>query len=206
MTCILRAGCIGLAVVALASAAARAAESESAINLLPSEPPTWNFGNLDLTVGGLAGGALSYASQQGGPADPGGDDRTNAGGELRSWLRVQRTFDNGMILGARTDLLLLHDRLSGDIYDSDTVERLYAYWQMGFGRLEIGEQDGAAYTLALTGPEIDPMVSLEGRRISLFRDPVTDRDFGRFFKQVTAVQSTSNYAKLNYISPRLFGI
>ena len=111
-----------------------------------------------------------------------------------------------MVIGARSDLLLYHDRLSGDIYDNDTVEKLYVFAQTGFGRVEVGQQDGAAYTLALLGPAIDEQVSLDSRRISLFRNPLTGRDFGQFFKQITAVQSTSNYAKLDYVSPRLFGI
>jgi predicted porin len=111
-----------------------------------------------------------------------------------------------MIFGVRTDVLIAHDRQSGDIFDNDTIERLFAFVQTGFGRLEIGEQDGAGYALALTGPEIDPQVSLEARTISLFRSPVTHRDFAQFFKQVTAAQSSSNYAKLNYLSPRLFGV
>ena len=185
----LRAACVALSLAALGSVSASGAESEDASDLLPSEPFMFSLGDLDLTVGGLAGGALSWSWQQGGPSDPGGHDRAQASGELRSWLRVQRTFDNGMMLGVRTDLLLAHDRLSGDIYDNDTVERLFLYWQMGFGRVEVGQQDGAAYTLALTGPEVDPLVSLEARHISLFRNPVTGRDFGQFFKQVTAVQT-----------------
>jgi hypothetical protein len=111
-----------------------------------------------------------------------------------------------MQLGARTDLLLLHDRLAGDIYGSNFVERLFAYVQLGFGRFEVGQQDGAAYQVSLTGPEIDPLVSLEARKISLFRDPLTGRDFGQFFKQVTAAESTSNYPKINYLTPRILGV
>jgi predicted porin len=200
------AACVALSLVAPCGFSASAAESEDASTLLPSEPFMFSLGNLDLTAGGLAGGALSWSWQQGGPSDSGGHDRAQASGELRSWLRVQRTFDNGMMLGLRTDLLLAHDRLSGDIYDNDTFERLFLYWQMGFGRVEVGQQDGAAYTLALTGPEVDPLVSVEQRHISLFRNPVTGRDFGQFFKQVTAVQTSSNYAKINYLTPRILGI
>ena len=144
--------------------------------------------------------------QSSGPSDPGGYDRSVGSGELRSWLRAQRTLDNGIVFGLRTDLLLLHDHLSGDIYGSDTLQRLFGFVQTGFGRIEIGQVDGAAYALALTGPEIDPQVSMEQRTISLFRNPATGRDFGAFFKQVTAVQSSSNFAKINFLSPRLVGL
>jgi hypothetical protein len=154
----------------------------------------------------IAGGSLFTASQQGGPAFPGGYDVTRTTGQARLYVNAQRTFDNGMVLGARSDFLLYHDELSGDNYDQDTIERLYVFAQTGFGRVEIGEQDGAAYNLGLTGPVADDLVSLENRDISLFRNPSTGRDFAQFFEPVTAVQSTSNYSKINYVSPRLFGI
>ena len=190
--------------LAMAAGGARAADDDN--DILPAEPLSWMVEDVDLSVGGFAGGALAYSWQSGAPSGASGYDRGLASGEVRSWLRAQRILDNGIVYGLRTDLLLLHDHLSGDIYGSDTLERLFGFVQTGFGRFEIGEVDGAAYSLALTGPEVDPQVSLEQRTISLFRDPGTGRDFGRFFKQVTAVQSSSNYAKLNFLSPRLVGL
>ena len=121
-------------------------------------------------------------------------------------IQAQRIFDNGMVLGARSDFLLYHDAQSGDNYDSDTVEKIYVFAQTGFGRVEIGQQDGAAYTLGLVGPITNEQVTLENRNISLFRDPATGGDFGKLFQSITAVQSTSNFAKINYVSPRLLGI
>ena len=201
-----RALFLAAAVVASPFAARAAENSGNLSESLALEPPQWTFDDYEVSLGGLAGGALFTASQNGGPVFPGGYDDAGGSGEISSNIRVQRTLDNGMVLGARSDLLLYHDRLSGDIYGNDTVEKLYAFAQTGFGRIEVGQQDGAAYTLALLGPAIDEQVSLDSRKISLFHNPLTGRDFGQFFKQVTAVQSTSNYAKLNYISPRLFGI
>src|SRR5438270_948494 len=201
----LRALPCGLVLAAFGVAAACAAEDSAPGNILPVEPLSWMLDGFDLTLGGLAGGAVSYSWQQRGPTSPGGYNHAQASGEVRSRLRVQRILDNGMVLGARTDLLLLHDRMAGDIYGSDVVERLFAFVQMGFGRIEIGQQDGATYQMSLTGAEIDPLVSLEARKISLFRDPVTGRNFAPF-NQVTAVQSSSNYPKINYLTPRLFGV
>ena len=200
----LRALCLSVS-LALIGSGVRAAEDATEGAILPVEPFNWSLADIDFSLGGFAGSALSYASQQSGPVYPAGHNGTQASGELRAWLRGQRTFDNGMVFGVRTDLLVVHDPLAGDIFGNDTVERLFAFVQTGFGRLEAGQDDGAAYMLALTGPEIDPQVSLEARAISLFRNPETGRDFGRFFKQVTAVQSSSNYAKVNYLAPRLFG-
>jgi hypothetical protein len=173
---------------------------------LAFDPPQWQLGNTEIRLGGFAGGALFAASQDGGPGFAGGYENTGASALATSNVRLQRTFDTGLVLGARADFLLYRDRLSGDNYGNDTVERLFLFAQTGFGRVEIGEQDGAAYTLGLTGPLVNQQVTLEGRNISPFRDPTTGEDFGAFFRQITTVQTSSNYAKINYVSPRLLGI
>jgi hypothetical protein len=173
---------------------------------LALDPPQWEFGNTEIRLGGFAGGALFAAAQEEGPGFPGGYENMGASALATSNVRLQRTFDTGLVLGARADFLLYRDRLSGDNYDSDTVQRFYLFAQTGFGRVEIGQQDGAAYTLGLTGPLVDQQVTLEARNISLFRDPTTGEDFGAFFQQVTTVQNSSNFAKINYVSPRLFGV
>ena len=49
-------------------------------------------------------------------------------------------------------------------------------------------------------------MTLEGHNISLFRDPTTGEAFDDFFQQITTVQASSNYAKISYTTPRLFGI
>ena len=185
----------------------RAAENSTSLaDALALEPLAWEIDSLEIRLGGFAGGALFTAMQSGGPGYPGGYDNTRASAQARTNLRVQRILDNGMILGARSDFLLYRDELSGDEYDNDTVERLYLFAQTGFGRVEIGQMDGAAFTIGLTGPAVAQEATLENPHIALFRNPVTERDFADFFQSITAVQSTSNFAKLNYVSPRLLGI
>jgi hypothetical protein len=186
--------------------AGRAAEIGDLADALAFDPPTWDFDNVEIRLGGFAEGALFAASQGAGPAYPGGYDYNRGSGVARANIRAQRIFDNGMILGARSDFLLYHDALSGDNYNEDTIEKLYLFAQTGFGRVEIGQQDGAGFQLGLTGPVVDSDVSPENRNISLFRDPTTGGDFAGFFEHVTAVQATSNFAKINYVTPRLFGV
>jgi hypothetical protein len=192
--------------LALIPAGADAQESRSWADRLALDPIQWEFDNTQIRIGGFAGGALFAAAQEGGPGFPDGYENTGATALATSNVRIQRTFDNGLVLGARGDFLLYRDRLSTDAYDNDTVQRVYVFTQTGFGRLEIGQVDGAAYTLGLTGPLVDQQVTLENRNFSLFRDPTTGEDFGGFFRQITSVQASSNYAKLNYVSPRLLGI
>jgi hypothetical protein len=181
-------------------------ESGRFANALALDPLEWQLGSYDLRLGAFAAGALFASAQEGGPGFAGGYERNGASALATGNIRIQRTFDNGLVLGARSDLLLYRDRLSTDPYDNDTVQKAYIFLQTGFGRVEFGQQDGAAYTLGLTGPLVDQQVTLENRNISLYRDPTTGEDFGVFFRQVTAVQSSSNYAKINYVSPRLFGV
>jgi hypothetical protein len=191
----------------VASTAAAAAETGLLADALALDPPEFQLDHLEIRLGGIAAGALFTSSQGGGPARVGGYYAAGVSGLAAANIRVQRTLDNGMEFGARGEFLLYHNDLSSDKYGNDTVERLYLFVQTGFGRAEIGEQDGAAYMLGLVGPLPDEQVSLEkNRNISLFRNPVTGRDFGAFFRQQTNVQSSSNYAKINYVSPRLFGI
>jgi hypothetical protein len=196
---------LGLTTVALTIGLVSAGAAEWA-DALALEPPHWEFDNYEIRLGGRAAGALFSTFEGASPAHPGGYDTTGVSAVANANVRIQRTLDTGMVLGARSDFLLYHDDLSGDNYDNDTVERLYLFAQTGFGRVEIGEQDGAAFTLGLVGPIVSEEVTLENRNISLFRDPTTGGDFAGFFQQVTNVQSSSNYPKINYVSPRLLGI
>jgi len=186
---------------------ARAAESGQSLgDRLALDPLQWELGNYEIRLGGTAAGALFTSSASTGPAIPGGEDSSGVTAALQGNIRVQRTLDTGMVLGARGDFLLYHDDLSGDNYDNDTVQRAYFFVQTGFGRLDIGQQDGAGYALGLVGPIVDENISLEARNVTLFRQPAMRKDFAGIFPQVTSVQSSSNFAKINYVSPRLFGI
>lgn len=199
-----------LAGLALVPAGADAQDSEPSRTWqerLALEPIQWQFDNSEIRIGATAAGVLYTASQEGGPGFPDGYENSGASALFTGAnVRVQRTFDNGLVLGARGDVLIYRDRLSNDNYDSDTIQRLFVFTQTGFGRLEVGQTDGAAYTLGLSGPVVDPHVTLENRTISLFRDPTTGDNFAAFFDQTTTVNSSSNYAKVTYTSPRLFGI
>jgi hypothetical protein len=52
---------------------------------------------------------------------------------------------------------------------------------------------------------VDPGVSLEDARTGFFRDPATHRALSEMFALRTGVGASSNYAKIVYTSPALFG-
>ena len=75
----------------------------------------------------------------------------------------------------------------------------------GLGQVQVGLVDGAGYALRLTGPKADEQIALEDPQTSFFRDPGTHRAVTDMFALRTEVGASSNYAKLAYVSPALFG-
>jgi hypothetical protein len=196
-----------LAVVSVAALCfCSAARAQSLSDTLSVDNPTVYFGNYEVRLEGFASGTLFAGSQDSGPSYPDGFDDSGATGVALASFRVQRIHDSGLITGMRANFLLAHDSLSGDNYGNNALQKIYFYVQSGIGRLEIGQQDGAAYTLGFSGPQVDPHVSLENPDSYLFRNPITRDAFNSFTREITSVQTSSNAAKISVISPRLFGV
>ncbi len=175
-------------------------------NALTFNAPVWYFGNYDLRLEGFASGSVFTASHDSGPLSAGGFSETGATGLAVGSIRLQRLYDNGLITGMRVNLLLARDELSGDNYGNDFLQKMYFYVQTGLGRLEIGQQDGAAYTIGFSGPQVDSHISLENPDSSFFRNPITGKAFNDFTSELTSVQISSNASKISYVSPRLYGV
>jgi hypothetical protein len=165
-------------------------------------PWSTNLSNVSLTVGGRAQGTVLTADQ---PAAA-GIDETTASGAATLTAALQRDYDSGLALALKGAFEIYHDRLSGDNYGDDFVQKVYAVAQTGLGRVEIGMTDGAAYALAVTGPMVDDETTLDNATATFFRDPSTGRAFVKGFALSSAVESSLNYAKISYYTPRLFGV
>jgi hypothetical protein len=165
-------------------------------------PWSTNLSNLSLTIGGQALGTVFTADQ---PAAP-GIDKTSASGAATLTASVQRDYDSGLTLALKSAFEIYHDRLSGDNYGDDFVQKVYAVAQTGLGRVEIGMTDGAVYALAVTGPVVDDQTTLDNANATFFRDPSTGRAFVKTFALSSAAESSFNYAKVSYYTPRLFGV
>jgi hypothetical protein len=160
-------------------------------------PPSWPVGQAELKLAGEASGALFN------PQQPGWDG-IQASGALRLMPELKRDYDSGLSLGL-AGTFTAADSLSRGRYDGDVIERLAGSARTGLGKVEIGITDGAGYGLAVTGPKVDSGVSLDDPRTSFFRNPVTHRAVTDTFALRTAVGASSNYAKIVYSSPSLFG-
>jgi len=160
-------------------------------------PPSWPLGQAELRLNGEAGGALFDPDQPGWRG-------VQASGALSLMPQVKRSYDSGLLL-ALDGTFTAADPLSRGRYDGDVIERLAGSAQTGLGKLEVGITDGAGYGLAVTGPRIDPGVSLNDPRSTFFRDPGSHRAVTQMFALRTQVGASSNYAKIAYTSPSLFG-
>ena len=161
----------------------------------PIAPYRAYLGDVQLDIGAMAGGAAFSATGHGGQ---------NASGVVKLMPRLHRDYDSGLSLGLNTTIVA-SDVLSRGRYDGDVFEKAYGDIRTGLGRLEIGQTDGAAYDLAVSGPKVDDQVSLDDPQTRFFRDPVTGRAFSEDFTLRTAIGASSNYAKFAYISPEIFG-
>ena len=157
---------------------------------------------LQLKITGAADGSAYSASQ---PDAPGLDESGVTGA---AWLGVslERDYDSGLSLALKSVFEVYHDDLSGDNYGSDFVQKVYGQVQTGLGRVELGNTDGAAYALAVTGPVVQGFTSIDNPNATFFRDPSTGGAFVNVFALNSAVESSLNYAKISYYTPRLFGV
>jgi hypothetical protein len=160
-------------------------------------PPSWPVGDAELRLAGDASGALF------GPDQPGWSG-AQVSGVLRAMPQLRRDYDSGLALSLNGTFAAA-DPLSRGRYDGDVIERLAGAARTGLGTIEIGLTDGAGYGLAVTGPRVDPGVSLDDPRTNFYRDPRTHRAVTDMFALRTEVGASSNYAKFAYTSPALFG-
>jgi hypothetical protein len=162
------------------------------------QPLSWPVGDAQLRLGGEAGGALFNPNQP-------GWNGAQASGDVRLMPELRRDYDSGLGLDLG-GTFAAEDPLSRGRYDGDVIERLAGEARTGLGKLEIGITDGAGYDLAVSGPKVDPAVSLDDPRTSFYRDPGSHRAVTDIFALRTQVGASSNYAKFAYSSPPLFGV
>jgi len=167
------------------------------------QPYQTEIGDAELKVNGQANGSAYTASQPDAP----GLDQNGVTGAAWIGLSLERTYDSGLALALKSSFEVYHDRLSGDNYGSDFVQKVYGEVQTGLGRVEIGDTDGPAYALAVVGPTVEGYTSIDNPNATFFRDPTTGgRAFINVFALNSAVESSLNYAKISYYTPKIFGV
>ncbi len=163
-------------------------------------PASVSLGEFTATLGGSVSATGYWAGQDGGSDHAG----TTASALLDA--RISRAFDNGWELAVRATFLPWSDQLSGDNYGNRFFEKDYVALQTQYGRLEIGQQDGAAYQLSVTGPKVDDPITIDDANVTYFRDPATGAAFTNIFQVRTGVFASENFGKLSYYTSRLYGV
>jgi hypothetical protein len=174
---------------------------------LPADLTDWNLSPVNFTLAGFIGaigadasGALYDAHQDG------GINRAGATGSLLIEPSLETVLDNAWELGFRGAILAWHDHLSGDNYGNDVFEKAYGFLQTAYGRIEIGQQDGAAYKLVLNGPTVDDPVAINDANVTFFKDPTTGRALNGVFNLRSGVFDSANDAKISYYIPHFFDV
>lgn len=160
------------------------------------EPLSTEIGSLTASAGAIADGALFLADGREGGA---------GAGLLRLSPKLVRSYDTGMVLALEASILIAHDALALNRSGNKVFEQVFGSLQFGLGRFEIGQSDGAAYRLAVSGPSIDPALSLADPQMTFFRDPQTGRAFANIFAPRVQAGASSTFAKLSYYTPKIFG-
>jgi hypothetical protein len=185
----------GTALVLALTAPAQAAWDDWSLS-----PLTGSLGELNYNVGGQVYGGVFDADQ------PGTFSKFGGTGAAQLNASLERDYDSGLTIALKGQFELFHDRLSSDNYGGNLVAKTYVSVQTGLGRIDVGMADGAAFALAVTGPEVDSIDTLNNPNATFFRDPSTGGAFIDVFTLNSAVESSLNYAKLSYYTPRLFGV
>jgi len=169
-------------------------------------PLTVDFDPVTVSVGGTAYGALFSPDLPSAKAIPNAADQRWATGAADLSLKISRDYDSGLSLSLKSSFEVLRDRLSYDNYGGALVQKVYGVAQTGLGSFEAGMTDGAVYALSITGPVVDDVTSIENPNATFFINPATGRSFDELFNFSSAVESSLNYAKLSYYTPRILGI
>jgi len=195
------------AILGAACAAWALAGQPASADDLTANLTDWNVSPVNFTLAGFIGaigadasGALYGAHQSG------GIDRDGATGSLLIEPSLETVLDNAWELGFRSTILAYHDHLSGDNYGNDFFEKAYGFLQTAYGRIEIGQQDGAAYKLVLNGPTVDDPVAINDANVTFFKDPTTGRALNGIFNLRSGVFDSANDAKISYYIPHFFDI
>ncbi|HEY4123662.1 MAG TPA: porin [Rhizomicrobium sp.] len=191
----LRRGIALLPLLVSAAALPARADTDEAI-----QKPQISLGGWNANLGADLSGA-AFADHQGGNVD-------HVGVQAFAVFTpsLWRTFSDGWEAGAKGSILAWHDNHSGDNYGNDVFELAYLYVQSPYGRIEVGQQNGVAYTQAVGAPLVDGPVAINDANVTFFEDPATGLAFIGIFNLRTGVFTSANQAKISYISPRFDGL
>jgi outer membrane protein OmpU len=120
-------------------------------------------------------------------------DELNIRKETEVHFTGETTLDSGLTVGAHVELNLDRD-------DANSVEESYIYMSGGWGRVNVGEEDGVAYLLQVSAPSADSNVDGLRQYISTYDSAGTGAATLRLDYDHVAPGS-GYYNKVSYMTP-----
>lgn len=149
---------------------------------------------IDLGLGGYFIGYGVYTGQ-----DDGAADLKSFGLRKETELHFtgETTLDNGLTVGG-------HIETNVDRSQDSTVEESYAYFSGGWGRVNFGEEDGAAYLLQVAAPSADE--NIDGLRPDINALDLSLMNAGSASSVLNYAHDDTGYQnKITYITPLFSG-
>ncbi|WOF75830.1 porin [Parvibaculaceae bacterium PLY_AMNH_Bact1] len=115
-------------------------------------------------------------------------------------INAEGTLDNGLVAGANLKLQLSDDE-GGTATDDATFSEVYAYLEGGFGRLELGATDGAAFKMHYTSPWFVPGNGVDSPNIYNIQNVASSISSRTSTFSLLAEDDN----KISYFTPRLAG-
>jgi len=119
----------------------------------------------------------------------------------------ETTLDNGLTVGAHAEMNIANNDGVSDSVDAD---EMYAYFSSGFGRINLGVEDGAAYLLQVEAPSAD--ANIDGMVTSI--EGISDSSMNLDLVAIEAFTQTkvqygqrdfSESDRITYMSPKFNG-
>ena len=123
-------------------------------------------------------------------------------------INGEGTLDNGLVAGASLIIELGDDEGAGATSaqgDEATFQEAFAYLEGGFGRVEIGGTDGAAFKMHYTSPWFVPGNGVDSPNIFNSNGIGTTLTSTASASVSTYALSTEDAPKISYFTPRLSG-
>lgn len=163
---------------------------------------------VKISVGGYMNVLAHITSQDTSGFDGGNDSLRELGflteGEIH--FKGKTTLDDGTELGTRVELEIEADNSSGGQGpNNDIIDELYVYAQSSWGRIEFGQQDGAADQMTVLVPHVFKTTRVDDPKMAFIQNDSQNPYFPNSLRLRTDLSASDDNVKIIYFTPRFSG-